>query len=152
MRSELRHHRAAPPRRKPLVAALLAALAGSSASAAADGRLPLPQPSAVFATLGRASYSASGVQGLVKQIDDRVILNWDSFDIAAGHKLRFEQPAATSLALNRINERTRQARSWASCRRTVRSISTTRTASSSARARESTPTRWWRRPWPSPTT
>ncbi len=100
-------------RRRPLAQAIVRILAGGALfgpllphampEAMADSHLPLPQPAAVFATLGRANYSTTGTRGLIDQRDDRVILNWDSFDIGASNSVEFRQPAATSIALNRIS-------------------------------------------------
>ncbi len=42
----------------------------------------------------------------IDQKSGRVILNWESFDIAAGYEVKFVQPSTTSLALNQINAST----------------------------------------------
>lgn len=55
-----------------------------------------------FVTSGDASYAINGVLGTVQQQTDRVILNWENFNIGAGNTLEFRQPNADSAALNRI--------------------------------------------------
>ncbi len=40
----------------------------------------------------------------ITQQSDRLILNWDSFDIAEGYRVNFDQPSEVALALNKINE------------------------------------------------
>ena len=39
---------------------------------------------------------------VVKQSTERLAINWQSFNIGAGNSVRFDQPAATSIALNRV--------------------------------------------------
>lgn len=58
---------------------------------------PLP-----FVTSGDAGYTIAGTVGTITQRSERAILNWQSFNIAAGHTVNFQQPSATSAALNRI--------------------------------------------------
>ncbi|MEX0887146.1 MAG: filamentous hemagglutinin N-terminal domain-containing protein [Phycisphaeraceae bacterium] len=38
----------------------------------------------------------------IEQTSDRAIINWDSFNISAGHTVEFDQPSSTAAALNRI--------------------------------------------------
>lgn len=97
-------------RMRPLAAAIVQVLAAGALvvdarPATAAAPLPLPQPEAVLATMGVASYSVNGTRGIIEQKTDRAILNWKSFDIGRDNSVEFRQPAATSIALNRINER-----------------------------------------------
>jgi filamentous hemagglutinin family protein len=57
-----------------------------------------------FATSGSASLSRSGTLLRVDQATDRAILNWRSFDVAAGHGVEFRQPDSSAVALNRIHD------------------------------------------------
>lgn len=58
-------------------------------------------PSA-FVTSGRANYVINGNVGTINQQSDRAILNWQSFNIGSGNTVNFQQPSASSAALNRI--------------------------------------------------
>ncbi len=72
---------------------------------ASAGDLPVPCFSCngrPFVSSGAASYTAVGTVGTIQQQTDRVILNWQSFNIGAGNKVVFDQPSADSAALNRI--------------------------------------------------
>lgn len=55
-----------------------------------------------FASSGRADFSSDGVSAIINQLDQRVVLNWQSFNIGAGNSVEFRQPDAGSAALNRI--------------------------------------------------
>ncbi len=57
-----------------------------------------------FVTSGQASASQSGNTLTVSQSTNQAILNWSSFDIGAGGQVIFQQPSATSVALNKIYE------------------------------------------------
>ncbi len=65
--------------------------------------LSLPQGGVVSAG------SAGMVQGdgllSVTQGTDRAVINWNSFNIAPGERVRFQQPSAASAILNRIHDR-----------------------------------------------
>ncbi len=71
---------------------------------------PLPRPAATFVAdptlAGRVSWSVNGRSATFNQGDvDRIVLNWDSFDIGAGHEVSFVQnpdPARAVSALNRV--------------------------------------------------
>ncbi|POB05240.1 filamentous hemagglutinin N-terminal domain-containing protein, partial [Halopseudomonas oceani] len=51
---------------------------------------------------GSGSISQDGNSLNVQQNSDRLITNWDSFDISAGHTVNFYQPGSNSVALNRV--------------------------------------------------
>ena len=51
---------------------------------------------------GSGSISHDGNSLNVQQNSDRLITNWDSFDIGAGNTVNFYQPGSNSVALNRV--------------------------------------------------
>ena len=51
---------------------------------------------------GSGSISQDGNSLNVQQNSDKLITNWDSFDIGAGHTVNFYQPGSNSVALNRV--------------------------------------------------
>ncbi|PMR77801.1 filamentous hemagglutinin N-terminal domain-containing protein, partial [Billgrantia endophytica] len=52
---------------------------------------------------GSGTISTPGAQHLrVAQASDKLIANWDSFDIGEGHRVSFDQPGSASVALNRV--------------------------------------------------
>ena len=51
---------------------------------------------------GSGSISQNGNNLNVQQNSDRLITNWDSFDIGAGNTVNFYQPGSNSVALNRV--------------------------------------------------
>ncbi|MDQ8036940.1 MAG: YDG domain-containing protein [Pedobacter sp.] len=79
---------------KALVAAI--ALLGGSVVFAAD----LPTGGNIVA--GNGSISGSGTTLNVNQNSNKLITNWQSFDISAGHTVNFIQPGANAIALNRV--------------------------------------------------
>lgn len=89
-------------RRSPWAQAFALALGAAATEARAEPPLPLPDPAAVFATLGQASYAVDGTRGVVHQATERAILNWRQFDIGREHTLEFRQPGPDAIALNRI--------------------------------------------------
>lgn len=52
---------------------------------------------------GNASLSSAGNQLTVSQSSDKLIANWNSFNVGSAAKVQFNQPAASSIALNRIS-------------------------------------------------
>ncbi|MGH8685625.1 MAG: filamentous hemagglutinin N-terminal domain-containing protein [Nitrosospira sp.] len=44
-----------------------------------------------FVTGGQADYHIHGHQGLVNQVGDKAILNWESFNVSPGHSVQFQQ-------------------------------------------------------------
>lgn len=86
--------------------ALTALLLASTLSWSAD--LPVPCSSDAcagevwVASAELAAYSTGGGVGTIDQFADRVVLNWESFDIAEGARVVFNQPRDISVALNRI--------------------------------------------------
>ncbi len=91
--------RALPPARRrrltphPLVAAICAALAGPV--------LALPQGGQVVA--GQATISTpTPTSQVITQTSQRAVIDWTSFSIAAGERVRFNQPSTTAVTLNRV--------------------------------------------------
>ena len=64
----------------------------------------LPVPSASWVASGAATRSLSGANLTVTQQSQRAVLDWDSFNVSADAKVRFDQPNATAAALNRIHD------------------------------------------------
>ena len=85
---------AAPPVQLPVPCA-----AGTCPTNSTPGFKTSP---AGFVTSGTASATQSGNTLTVKQSSNQAILNWSSFNIGAGGTVTFQQPAATSIALNKI--------------------------------------------------
>ncbi|MDZ4260880.1 MAG: filamentous hemagglutinin N-terminal domain-containing protein, partial [Pseudomonadota bacterium] len=89
-------------------------LLGGAFTAATTARADLPARAALpvpcsnscsangWITSGQASLSSSGSTLYVNQQSDKAILNWQSFNIGADSKVQFNQPATTSVVLNRI--------------------------------------------------
>ncbi len=84
------------------------ALCGSAA--AAPPPLPVPCAAAACGSIktwvssGAASLAQSGSTMNITQATPSAILNWQSFDIAAGNTVNFKQPSSSSVALNQIFE------------------------------------------------
>src|SRR5262245_11355773 len=95
--------RTARRRRRHACCAALPCLALAVAPVLADPA-KLPVPAANFVKSGSASQAVnpSGTNLTVTQTSSRAILNWQSFNIGAGHGVRFDQPGASAIALNRI--------------------------------------------------
>lgn len=73
--------------------------------AAVHATPPLPVPSSVFVTSGAANAPViTGQTMAIQQLSANATFNWDSFNIARDHAVRFEQPDARSIALNLINQ------------------------------------------------
>ncbi|MDD5036232.1 MAG: filamentous hemagglutinin N-terminal domain-containing protein, partial [Methylococcaceae bacterium] len=95
-----------PPRvrLKPRVVSIRGALTGVVLAGACDavaGELPVPK--ANFAPPGQASLDTSVANTLtINQQVARATLNWQSFNIGKGNMVRFAQPSAQAIALNRI--------------------------------------------------
>jgi filamentous hemagglutinin family protein len=51
---------------------------------------------------GSASITQSGSLTTVKQSSDKAVINWGNFSIGNGSSVRFVQPSASSIALNRV--------------------------------------------------
>lgn len=62
----------------------------------------LPIPSAALTVMGRADVAVSGNRMTVNQYTPQAILDWQSFNIGKDNAVRFNQPNAQAIALNRI--------------------------------------------------
>ncbi|MCC7005564.1 MAG: filamentous hemagglutinin N-terminal domain-containing protein [Ottowia sp.] len=69
--------------------------------------LPLPAsgalPSGGVVSSGNGVISSSGTQMNVTQSSQKLVINWNSFDIGSNAAVNFNQPNAQAVALNRIN-------------------------------------------------
>ena len=59
-------------------------------------------PTGAQVVSGSATLQQAGAQLTVHQASDKLITNWQSFNIGAGATVRFNQPGAASVALNRV--------------------------------------------------
>ena len=55
-------------------------------------------------TSGSATIQQSGSTTSIIQSTDRAIVRWDGFDVNAGEQVRFQQPSASSITVNRIRD------------------------------------------------
>ncbi len=53
---------------------------------------------------GQADITVDGSVLTVSQSSARAVLNWNSFDVAGGEKVQFDQPSSTAIALNRVHD------------------------------------------------
>lgn len=68
-----------------------------------SAQVPVPPlPSGGVVTSGTVSMNSSGNILTVNQSTSQAIVNWNSFNIDAGYKVKFAQPGATSSILNRV--------------------------------------------------
>lgn len=96
--------------RSKIASAIALALSAGSADIYAGGPLPVPciantcgtNGPSTWVTSGKATSTQSGNTLTVSQGTAQAILNWSSFNIGAGNKVIFNQPNASSIALNRI--------------------------------------------------
>lgn len=65
-------------------------------------QISLAQPNLDYVVSGSATAIQTGSELTINQTSDQAILNWRSFDIAAGERVNFVQPNADSVALNRV--------------------------------------------------
>lgn len=73
-------------------------LSGGAAAQLAPGALP----SGGEVSAGQASISSMGGAMTINQASDRAAINWQAFNIGANASVQFNQPGATSIALNRV--------------------------------------------------
>jgi len=62
-------------------------------------------PSGGTVSAGSATITQSAAQTTIKQTSDKAVVNWSNFSIGSGSSVRFEQPSASSIALNRVTGR-----------------------------------------------
>jgi len=104
-RPSQKSNRTAPAfRLNPLAASVRAGVTGSMLLAIASPAVAeLPVPSAVWASMGGASREVVGNTMNINQETDRVILNWDRFNVSADSTVNFRQKT-TDIALNKIHD------------------------------------------------
>jgi mucin-19 len=59
-------------------------------------------PSGGTVSAGSATITQSAAQTTIKQTSDKAVVNWSNFSIGGGSSVRFVQPSASSIALNRV--------------------------------------------------
>jgi filamentous hemagglutinin family protein len=59
-------------------------------------------PSGGIVSAGSATITQSAAQTTIKQTSDKAVVNWNNFSIGSGSTVRFVQPSASSIALNRV--------------------------------------------------
>ena len=94
--------RRAKARRRTSQAVTVAGMVSGTLAALFPGTaLALPQGGTVAA--GSATVSSPTATSLrIDQGTDRLIMDWTRFNIAANESVRFQQPSAASIALNRV--------------------------------------------------
>jgi filamentous hemagglutinin family protein len=101
---------ARPGRRLAASACLGALIAAGFARSAGAGNLPVPCANGTCGSSGPNAWLASGSATRsqtsstlsINQQTQQAILNWSSFNIAAGSAVKFNQPSTSSIALNQI--------------------------------------------------
>jgi filamentous hemagglutinin len=97
----------APAWRKKRLAEAVAFILGGMALSAAPAWAELPVPSRVLVAPGNGRVLAPVVKGgkmTIKQLSDKAILDWESFNIGKDNAVRFSQPSSTAIALNNIHQ------------------------------------------------
>jgi filamentous hemagglutinin family protein len=89
-------------RKATLLAALAAAGAAGAGAAGAAPPLPTALPTGGQVVAGQAQIGTSGSQMTINQATSQAILNWNTFDIGAQASVKFQQPSASAVALNRV--------------------------------------------------
>ena len=51
---------------------------------------------------GAGSISAAGITTTIEQLSNRMAIDWQSYDVAAGERVNYIQPSSSSIFLNRI--------------------------------------------------
>ncbi len=59
-------------------------------------------PTGGAVSAGAATISQSAAQTTIRQSSDKAVINWGNFSIGSGASVRFVQPSASSIALNRV--------------------------------------------------
>ncbi|MFZ9399849.1 MAG: YDG domain-containing protein, partial [Opitutales bacterium] len=59
-------------------------------------------PTGASVTAGAAAISTQGTAMTVNQSTAKAVINWQGFSVGAGHSVRFQQPDASSVVLNRV--------------------------------------------------
>ena len=64
--------------------------------------IALAGPEGGTVAAGTATIGQAGGVTSVTQLTDKVVVNWSGFSTASGESVRFVQPSAASVALNRV--------------------------------------------------
>ncbi|MYN04448.1 filamentous hemagglutinin N-terminal domain-containing protein [Pseudoduganella sp. DS3] len=97
------HGKGGARRRAAAAMSLLAgSLAGASALAAAPALQASALPTGMQLVAGQAGVSVQGNKMTISQATQQAIMNWQGFDIGANAQVRFNQPNASAVALNRV--------------------------------------------------
>ncbi|WP_238692201.1 filamentous hemagglutinin N-terminal domain-containing protein [Xanthomonas arboricola] len=88
-------------RRSPLALALAAALMLSAPAMAQVASTQLPTGGSIVGGTGTIN-APNGTTQVIDQTGSRMALNWTSFDIGSAATVRFNQPSASSVILNRV--------------------------------------------------
>ncbi|MFC0154794.1 filamentous hemagglutinin N-terminal domain-containing protein [Xanthomonas dyei] len=88
-------------RRSPLALALAAALMLSAPAMAQVASTQLPTGGSIVGGTGTIN-APTGTTQVIDQTGSRMALNWTSFDIGSAATVRFNQPSASSVVLNRV--------------------------------------------------
>ena len=100
--SARKRRRAEKAKPTALAALAIVALGASGGQVAAQPiGTQLPQGGTITAGQAQIATHAAGVM-VIDQSSPRVAIQWDSFDIGAAAKVSFQQPATSSVALNRV--------------------------------------------------
>lgn len=95
-------------RPKPLASAVRALIAGGLVLGVGldevRAELPIPLNVSALASQGQAAAQVNGNTMTIKQSTDRATLQWQSFNIGAQNSVHFDQPSASSIALNNIHQ------------------------------------------------
>ncbi|WP_343632466.1 YDG domain-containing protein [Roseateles sp.] len=85
--------------------AMAASIVGAAAAALAGPAFALDPgalPTGAQVTAGQAAMSQQGSQLRIDQTTNKLIVNWNSFDIGSNASVRFNQTGADAVALNRV--------------------------------------------------
>ena len=87
------------------VAAVIAGLMGSLLGQVANAQTAPPPntlPTGGQVSAGQASISQSGANMVIQQSSNKASVNWQSFNVGKDAQVQFQQPSASSVALNRV--------------------------------------------------
>ena len=78
-------------------------MAAAVAAVFVAGATPLwAGPAGEQVVAGQASVTRAGANTLITQTTDRAAINWQNFSVGANEAVRFAQPSASSITLNRV--------------------------------------------------
>ncbi|MBA44497.1 MAG: hypothetical protein CMF62_10925 [Magnetococcales bacterium] len=91
-------------RRKHIVGFPAALAAGACFAALISATPAHANPQGGVVVSGAATFSDNGSKLDIHQTTNRALIDWRSFDIAAGEHTQFHQPSANAVAVNRISD------------------------------------------------